>query len=60
MVTNGCGEEGDLFIDVICDGHSIRPPERIYELLGLQDKTYKPFTIIFFQEKRNKNLGCIL
>lgn len=59
-MANGCGEGEDLFIDVICDGLSIRPPERIYELLGLQDKTYKPFTTIFFQEKRNKTLGCIL
>lgn len=51
MVTNGCGEGDDLFTEAVCDGHSIIPPESIYELLGLQYTNYKLFTTIFSKRK---------
>lgn len=59
MLTNGCREGEELFIEVICDGHSIRPPESIYELLGFQNATINHF-LQYFLRNSNKNLGGIL
>lgn len=47
MPTNGCGEEENLYIEAICDEHSIISPESIYELLELHYLNYKPLTTIF-------------
>lgn len=52
MVTHGCGEGEDLFIEAICDGHSSRPLESICELLlGLQDKTINHLLQYFFKKE---------
>ena len=44
-------EKGEIIYWSICDGHSIRPPESIYELLGFQNTNYKLFPAIFFMKK---------